>query len=115
MQPRIYANMHWVQCFHSRNGRFAFYAPTFVQRNNPCLNVEGPCENEWHFSQKSADLIFGIVVASSGLFGTALGGKIMDCFGGKKETSDEERRVFLAWRKTAWRLAWSGAKLPWLS
>ena len=29
---------------------FAFYAPTFVQRNNPCLNVQGPCTNEWHFS-----------------------------------------------------------------
>eukprot|EP00944_MAST-04C_sp_MAST-4C-sp1_P016010 g16010.t1 len=72
---------------------FAFYAPTFVQRNNPCLNVEGPCKNEWHFSQKSADLIFGIVVASSGLFGTALGGKIMDCCGRKKETSDEEESL----------------------
>ena len=65
---------------------FAFYAPTFVQRNNPCLNVQGPCTNEWHFSQSTADLAFGAVVASSGLLGTAIGGKILDyCISRKKK------------------------------
>jgi MFS transporter, Spinster family, sphingosine-1-phosphate transporter len=66
---------------------FAFYAPSFVQRNNPCLNVKGPCHNDWHFSQSSADIAFGGVVASSGLLGTAIGGKLLDYFKNKNTDS----------------------------
>jgi|EP00945_MAST-04E_sp_MAST-4E-sp1_P004368 MFS transporter, Spinster family, sphingosine-1-phosphate transporter len=65
---------------------FAFYAPKFLQTNNPCGIHPDPsdhCVNEWNFSQLDSDKIFGSIVAATGLLGTVAGGKILDHFKGK--------------------------------
>ena len=70
---------------------FAFYAPQFLQKNNPCLGSGDPsCVNSWNFTQLEADKIFGAIVASAGLLGTVIGGKLLDCVNAKQASNHED-------------------------
>uniref|UniRef100_A0A7S2W9R2 Major facilitator superfamily (MFS) profile domain-containing protein n=1 Tax=Mucochytrium quahogii TaxID=96639 RepID=A0A7S2W9R2_9STRA len=48
-----------------------FYGPMFIQKYRPC-------DPRWNISQADADVIFGLIISSSGLLGTLIGGVMVD-------------------------------------
>jgi len=70
-QPAFILGCLAYACYTGVVAGLGYYGPQFIQNYRPC-------DKRWNFSQTMADVIFGLVIVTSGLVGTVSGGWVVD-------------------------------------